>query len=57
MHWSVWGVSHLGQAKLVYYNQILSQVADQNYIAIPESNRNEIQWYLFDDLKSEPTIF
>ena len=30
MHWSQWGVSHLGQAKLVNSNQILSQVADQN---------------------------
>ena len=32
MNWSLWGVSHLGLAKLVYCNQILDYVADQNYI-------------------------
>ena len=33
MHWRIWGVLHLGQVKLVNCNQILGQVADQNYIA------------------------
>ena len=32
MHWSLWGVSHLGVAKLVNCNQILGHVADQDYI-------------------------
>ena len=32
MHWSLWGVSHLGLAKLVNCNQILGHVADQDYI-------------------------
>ena len=37
MHWGLWGDCHLGQAKRVNCNQILGQVADENYIAIPES--------------------
>ena len=32
MHWSLWGVSHLRLAKLVNCNQILGDVADQDYI-------------------------
>ena len=36
-HWSQRGVSHLSQTKLVNRNQILGEVADQNYIAIRES--------------------
>ena len=32
MLWSLWGVSRLGQAKLLNYNQIVGHVADQNYI-------------------------
>ena len=32
MHWSLWGVSHLGLAKLVNCNQILGHVADQDYV-------------------------
>ena len=32
LDWSLWGVSHLGRAKLVNCNQILGHVADQDYI-------------------------
>ena len=32
MHWSPWGVSHLGLANLVNYNQILDHVAGQDYV-------------------------
>ena len=30
-NWSLWGVSHLGQAKLLHCNQILGHAADQNW--------------------------
>ena len=33
MYWSLWGILHLGQVKFVDCNQILDQVADQNFVA------------------------
>ena len=42
MHWSLWGVSHLGLAKLVNWNQILDHVADQNYIPFIDGEAFEI---------------
>ena len=38
MHWSLWGVSHLGLAKLVNCSQILGHVADQDYIEFTDYN-------------------
>ena len=32
MHWSLWGFSHLGLAKIVNCNQILGHVVDEDYI-------------------------
>ena len=37
MHWSLWGVSHLGLAKLVNCNQILGHVADQDCVEFIDS--------------------
>ena len=39
MQWRQWEVLDLGQAKLG--NHILGQVADQNYIEIPESKQHK----------------
>ena len=36
-HWSLWGVSHLRQVKLLNCNQILGHVKDQNYAAFIDS--------------------
>ena len=30
MHWNLWGLSHLSQAKFLIYNQIVGHVADQH---------------------------
>ena len=41
MHWSLWGVLHLGLAKLVNCNQILGHVADQDCIEFIDSIMQE----------------
>ena len=42
MHWSLWGVSHLGLAKLVNCNQIPGHVAVQDYIEFLISTAQQI---------------
>ena len=47
MHWRLWGVSHLGLAKLVNCKQILGHVADQDSIGFIDSDRspwNALWW-------------
>ena len=57
MHWNLWGVSHLGLAKLGNCNQILGHVADQDCIEFIDSARVYIKSVVSDDNKSAGALF